>query len=143
MAHLRVYRDALPGDTSGVEIVAGSDSIDMSGLYPSGAADGSSKYVVVPLCLRCDVGFKATSVIISQINAPKAIIVSNLCKTLADYSSMIPNTYFVQSYSPYNIGEVDNTNVMFFVLGLVGYLETTLTETINALNISFVEIATS
>lgn len=72
MAHLKFYKNALPGDTSGIELVSGLDELEIYVPDPCGITYAHNHNTVLDcpaageaiLGIRCDPGWMATNVTI-------------------------------------------------------------------------------
>ncbi|CUH96411.1 putative membrane protein [Propionispora sp. 2/2-37] len=139
MAHLRLYKRGTPGLTDGIELIPGTDLIDASGLYPR-IPSGHVSAAVMSLCLRCDVGFKATNVTISTVSSGITGVYANVygpITTVAQWEGL-SNMSNILNWSC-SISTVLNVNIMFLlaVYAYSGY--PAVNQAGNLLNISFTE----
>jgi hypothetical protein len=153
MANLKLYKDATPGGTDGVEITGiGSDIIEAKGIYvgPNDDAGGSNYWcgtygvTLIMLCLRCVAGYNAQSVTVAVSDTTKAGILSyngpyaTGCWTSeAAFTSSNKDDINASSI---NIGTVQQTNIGFMI-GVKGrWSENLQTLQDVQLNVSFTEV---
>lgn len=148
MAHLKVYLKATPGSADGEEW---TDDTTIKGIMTNTQAScngyGCS---FVPICLRCEDGFKATNVKLVGVNKTYYVhfykngnsnVSNQYFRTLAEFKTMMGDGHGVLNsmYSSYAGIDVGTTNVLI-VLAVMGNIDdsTSLTDLIS---ISYIEDA--
>lgn len=147
MPNLNVYVNGTPGGTDGTLIDPTAGALDVSGIYP---ISGVAKYIYLPLCLRCNTGFRATSVRLTPLDSNFRFI-----STSNNYIFTFDTFEQVDGMSPYSLSyssstcalgqfsnpsterSVSNTNVLFF--GAYYFYGTPTAGTRNMFSVSFVE----
>jgi len=149
MANLNLYIGGTPGGTDGT-LIDPAAGIDLSGLYIVGATE--YRYIYLPLFIRCNPGFAATSVQLTPLNSMMGFLgQSGSIFTFDSWSSVdnVPSwglsmldktSKFQDPSSPSkDLAKIGNTNIMFFVCAAGTKYTTNILQ--NALSISYVETA--
>jgi hypothetical protein len=147
MAHLKLYLDGTPGGTDGEEI---TDATTLKGIMTnSHASYNNTGGAIVPICFRCEEGFKATNVQIVKISDVSYL---SMVKSSGTYSSvsdletfkqLMAANYFIHNsvYSSTFSLTVENTNVM--IVFCISAKDTDSTGLTDVLSVSYVEDAVS
>jgi len=153
MAHLKLYLNGTPGGTDGEEltdstVIKGIMTNSQASRYTYGGKDTYYGASVLPVCLRCDAGFKATNVILKSITNTYALLgyinstmyfaIENLdtFKSVCETSSFGIGT--IQSTMTFNVG---NTNVMLILV--IEAASTDTTNLVDLFSVSYVEDETA
>lgn len=148
MAHLKVYLKGTPGAADGEEW---TDDTTIKGIMTNTQASSKGHgCAFLPICLRCEEGFKASNVKLVGVNKTYYVhfyrngnsnVSNQYFRTLADFKTMMGDGHGVLNslYSSSTGIDVGTTNVLI-VLGIMGNIDdsTSLTDLIS---ISYIEDA--
>lgn len=147
MAHLKLYLNGTPGGTDGEEI---TDATILKGIMTnSHASYNSTGCAIVPICFRCEAGFKATNLQIVKIADVSYLTMyksSNSYNSVSDldtFKAIMAANYFITNsiYSDTFGLTVENTNVM--VLLCIAAKASDSTGLTDIFSVSYVEDAVS
>lgn len=146
MANLNLYLNGTPGGTDGTLIDPTTGILDLSGIYP---ISGDTKCIIFPLCLRCNPGFRATSVRLTTADSNFRFIGQTGIFTFDTYAQLdeVPGwsaylmngtVYLGQSTSPVSErAYVEDKNILF--LGAYSFYGAPTAGTRSMFSISYVE----
>jgi len=146
MAHLKLYLNGTPGGTDGEEL---TDSTVIKGIMTNSQA-GYQNYggAIVPVCLRCEAGYRATNVVVRSITNVFCITCSYnntsyfAINSLELFKTLCENANFGSIGIPSGTTfTVENTNVM--ILLLVEACNTDTTALTDLFSVSYVEDETA
>ena len=143
MAHLKAYLNGTPGGTDGIEI---TDETTIKGIMTnSQAANQGYGAAYVPICFRCEEGFKATNAVVKSLSNCYCLTTyygySSSCNDFAElekFKTIMDNCHFVsQSMYGTAISEIGSTNVM--MLFIIDGKETDSSALTDLFSVSYVE----
>ena len=146
MAHLKLYLNGTPGGTDGEEL---TENTVLKGIMTNTHASYKDcGGAILPVCLRCDTGFKASNVVFKNINNVFCFSVYYQSKgyyaldNLETFKNVCgKGTYTFNGLSTITPFAVGNTNVM--VLLCIEAASTDTTALTDLLSVSYVEDATA
>ena len=148
MANLNLYIGGTPGGTDGT-LIDPAAGIDLTGLYVDNTPN--SKYIYLPLFIRCNPGFVATSVKLTALNSMMKFLGQNGRAFTFDSWSSVDNPGGMSIYtynecslahpssSAYELTQLGNTNLLLIACAEGNKYTTNILQ--NALSISYVETA--